>query len=158
MIHVKYKLDKSNIHGVGLFTEENLKKGQVVYTASPLLDINITKEQFETLDDKEKQEMRRWGFWDKVNEMWHADFDVTRFVNHSENPTLTQDAKYKDAYLVATRDVKAGEELTQNYLEFETEEDLKQRGIPSPQGTNRKRMKFVNPLKKSSFGSTDFIA
>ena len=27
------------------------------------------------------------------------------------------------------RDIKKGEELTQNYLEFETEEDLKERGV-----------------------------
>ena len=33
------------------------------------------------------------------------------------------------AYLVATRDIERGEELAQNYLEFETEDDLKKRGI-----------------------------
>ena len=69
--------------------------------------------------------MRWWGFWDAPNNVWHSDFDVTKFVNHSYNPTITQDPKYKDAYLVATRDIKRGEELTQNYLEFETKEDLK---------------------------------
>jgi len=42
---------------------------------------------------------------------------------------LTQDPRHSEAYLVTTRPVKAGEELTQNYLEFETKEDLKRRGI-----------------------------
>ncbi len=129
MIHIKYKLNKSKIHGIGLFTEEDLKKGQLVYTASPLLDVNISREQFDSLDEKEKREIRCWGFWDKPNNVWHSDFDNTKFVNHSFNPTLTQNPKYKDAYLVATRDVKAGEELTQNYLEFESKEDLRRRGI-----------------------------
>lgn len=129
MIHIKYKLDKSKLHGIGLFTKEYLKKGQVVYTASPLLDVNITQEQFDSLDVKEKAEIRYWGFWDEPNNVWHVDFDNSKFINHSYNPTLSQDPKHKDAYLIATRDIKKGEELTQNYLEFETEEDLKRRGI-----------------------------
>jgi SET domain-containing protein len=129
VIHIKYKLRESKLHGIGLFTDEDLEKGQVVYTASPILDTNITKEQFDLLDEKEKREIRWWGFWDAPNNVWHSDFDVTRFVNHSFEPTITQDPKYKDAYLVTTRDIKKGEELTQNYREFETKEDLRRRGI-----------------------------
>lgn len=129
MVHIKYKLDKSKLYGIGLFSEENLKKGQVVYTASPLLDVNITQEQFDSLDEKEKAEIKYWGFWDEPNNAWHVDFDNSKFINHSYNPTLTQDPKHRDAYLIAARDIKAGEELTQNYLEFENEDDLRRRGI-----------------------------
>ena len=129
MILIKYKLNKSKNHGIGLFTDEHLKKGQLVYTASPLLDVNISQEQFDSLNEKEKQEVKYWGFWDEPNRVWHVDFDVSRFINHSFEPTLTQDPNQIQAYLVTTRDVEAGEELTQNYLEFETEEDLKRRGI-----------------------------
>lgn len=129
MIHIKYKLDKSKLHGIGLFAQENLKKGQLIYTASPLLDVNISQKQFDSLNEKEKGEIRYWGFWDEPNKVWHVDFDNSKFINHSFTPTLTQDPRYKDAYLITTRDVKKGEELTQNYLEFESEEDLKRRGI-----------------------------
>jgi len=51
MIYIKYKLDKSKVHGIGLFTDENLKMGQLVYTASPILDVNITQEQFNSLGE-----------------------------------------------------------------------------------------------------------
>lgn len=129
MIYIKYKLNKSKLHEIGLFTAEDLKKGQLVYTASPLLDVNITREQFNSLNEREKKEIRYWGFWDEPNNVWHVDFDNTKFINHSFEPTLTQDPNYKDAHLIATRDIKKGEELTQNYLEFETEEDLKGRGV-----------------------------
>jgi len=130
MIHIAYQLDKSDKHGIGLFANENIRKGQLVYTASSVLDVNISPEQFETLNEREKHEVRYWGFWDEANGVWHVDFDVTRFINHSFQPTLTQDSAHTDAYLITTRDVKKGEELTQNYIEFETEEDLKRRGIP----------------------------
>ena len=129
MIYIKYRLDKSKFHGIGLFTDEDLKKGQLVYTASPLLDVNITREQIDQLDEKEKREIEYWGFWDEPNNLWHVDFDVSKFINHSYEPTLTQDQNHQDAYLITTKNLKAGEELTQNYLEFETEEDLIKRGI-----------------------------
>lgn len=129
MMHIKYKLDKSRFHGIGLFTDEDLRKGQLVYTASPLLDVNITQEKFNSLDEREKKEIKYWGFWDEPNNVWHVDFDNSKFINHSFKPALTQDSKHKDAYLVTTQNIKAGEELTQNYLEFESKQDLKRRGI-----------------------------
>ncbi len=131
MIHIKYKLDKSVNHGIGLFTDENLKSGQLIYTASPLLDVNINQDQFDSLNENEKNEIRWWGFKIENENIWHVDFDVSKFINHAYDATLTQDIKHTDAYLVTTREIKAGEELTQNYLEFETADDLKRRGIAS---------------------------
>ncbi len=129
MIHIKYKLDRSEHHGIGLFADEDLKKGQLIYTASPLLDVNLTQAQFDSLSDREKEEFRWWGFFDAASQRWHVDFDVSKFINHLPEGTVTQDLNHTEVYLVASRDVKKGEELTQNYLEFESEEDLKHRGI-----------------------------
>lgn len=129
MIHIKYKLDKSQYHGIGLFAAEDLQRGQLIYTASPALDVNISQQQFDSLDEREKEEIRWWGFKIAAENVWHVDFDVSKFINHSYQPTVTQDKNHKDAYLVATRNIKVGEELTQNYLEFESEEDLRRRGI-----------------------------
>lgn len=129
MIHVKYKLDRSKHHGIGLFADENIKKGQLIYTASPLLDVNITQEQFDTLSDREKEEFQWWGFFDEPTKRWHVDFDVSKFINHENEGAVTQDKNHAEAYLVANRDIQSGEELTQNYLEFESAEDLKRRGI-----------------------------
>lgn len=130
MIHIKYKLDKSGVHGVGFFAMQDLKKGDLIFTASPGLDVNITQEQFDALDEAEQKEVRYWGFFDQPTKKWHVDFDHIHFINHSYDPNTTQDLSHPEAYLVAARDVKSGEELTQNYLEFETPEDLKRRGIP----------------------------
>ena len=129
MLHIKYKLKESSLHGIGLFADEKIEKGLVVYTASPLLDVNITRAQFASLEENEKKEVGYWGFWNEPNNVWHVDFDVSKFINHSFQPTVTQDSNHQDAYLVATRDIEPGDELTQNYLEFETKEDLQKRGI-----------------------------
>ncbi len=129
MIHIKYKLDRSGLHGIGLFADENLAKSQLVYTASPILDLNITQAQFDSLLEREKEEVRWWGFKMEDKDIWHVDFDVSKFINHSYEGNVTQDKDYEDAYLITTRDIKAGEELTQNYLEFESSDDLEKRGI-----------------------------
>ena len=129
MIHIKYKLAKSIHHGIGLFSDQDIEKGAVIYTASPKLDLNITNEIFESLDQRERDEILYWGFWIEEDKVWHVDFDVSKFINHSLDANITQDSTHHDAHLVACRKIKNGEELTQNYLEFETEEDLKRRGI-----------------------------
>ena len=131
MIHIPYKLKESGLHGIGLFTDVQIPKGSLVYTASPLLDLNITQLQFDSLNESEKKEVLWWGFFDEPSQMWHVDFDVSKFINHSADANVTQDSTHDDAYLVAVRDILAGEELTQNYLEFESVQDLKRRGIDS---------------------------
>jgi len=129
MIHIEYKLDKSAHHGVGLFTSQDIDAGEVVYTANPLLDVNITIGEFEDLEKSEQDEIRWWGFFDQPSQRWHVDFDVSKFINHSFEGNITQSSDHDEAYLIASKDIKAGEELVQNYLEFETEEDLINRGI-----------------------------
>lgn len=131
MIHISYKLRSSELHGIGLFANQVIKKGQLVYTASPLLDLDITQEQFDGLDQKEKDEILWWGFFDRPSQRWHVDFDVSKFINHATGATVTQSEDHDEAYLVAARDIRPGEELTQNYLEFETQADLERRGIAS---------------------------
>ncbi|MEI6850605.1 MAG: SET domain-containing protein-lysine N-methyltransferase [Candidatus Saccharibacteria bacterium] len=129
MIHIKYNLKSSKLHGIGLFSNQDIKKDGIIYTASPLLDLDITEEQFQTLNDSEKSEIIYWGFFDEPSKKWHVDFDVSKFINHSNNPTVTQDDSHDEAYLIAINDIKKGEELTQNYLEFESDDDLRRRGI-----------------------------
>lgn len=131
MIHIAYKLKTSDLHGIGLFADQPIAKGTLVYTASPVLDLNITQAQFDSLSQREKDEVLWWGFFDEPSQKWHVDFDVSKFINHRYGATLSQDESHDEAYLVATRDIADGEELTQNYLEFEGAEDLARRGIPA---------------------------
>ena len=129
MIHIKYKLDKSEHHGLGAFADEDIAKGTVIYTPSPLLDVDLTQEEFDSLDEKEKEEVRYWGFFERGTQKWHVDFGVTRFINHSHGGTVTQDSTYAESHLIAARDIKKGEELTQSYIEIESEEMLRKLGI-----------------------------
>jgi SET domain-containing protein len=119
MLHIRYKLALSDLHGIGVFTMEDIPKNFCLVEASPLLDINLTQEHFDLLTQSEQDEIKHHGHFDKVLNKWHVDFDMTRFANHSDNPNLTQKYNDKGYYIFALRDIKKGEELTINYEDFE---------------------------------------
>jgi len=126
MIHIKYKLDRSATHGIGIFADQDIQKGQLIYTVSPGLDVDITQVQFDSLKEEEKKKIKYWGYWFEPNKVWHVDFDHIHFINHPFTPNSAQDFSLPEAPLTATRNIKTGEELTQNYLDFLSEEDLKE--------------------------------
>jgi uncharacterized protein len=122
MFYVKTDLGKSLIHGIGLFSKRDIKKGERVYKSNPNLDLILSDLQFGRLEDKEKERIAHYGYFNKRTKKWHLAHDDIRFCNHSSGGNLTQ----VENRLIAKRDIKKGEELTQDYSEFEElREELK---------------------------------
>ena len=116
MIHIQYKIKESKIHGIGLFTDQNIKKGDLIYSPSPLLDVDINQKQFEKLNLSEQKEVMYYGYFHKKTKKWHVAFDMIRVLNHSkENSNVTQD---KDMIMTAKEDINSEEELFQDYEEI----------------------------------------
>lgn len=122
MIHIKYKVKPSNLSGVGLFADQDIKKDDLIYTPNQLLDVDLTQEQFDTLDPVEQAEVRYYGYWNKYSNRWHVAFESIRFLNHGELgvANVTQD---EEMVMVAVRDISAGEELLQDYKEIYSADD-----------------------------------
>ena len=132
MLHITYRLDQSPLHGIGVFTEEDIPKDFCIVEASPALDINLTEEEFFKLSQPEQDEIRHHGHFDKISGKWHVDFDMTRFANHSDTPNIEQRYNERGYYIVARRAIEKGEELTINYADFEAMENSLARGLPVP--------------------------
>ncbi|OGJ16321.1 hypothetical protein A3K73_01900 [Candidatus Pacearchaeota archaeon RBG_13_36_9] len=115
MFYIKTKLKNSRLHGLGLFAGQNIKKGQKIYTGNEKLDLFLSEEEFSRLPIDEQNTIKHYGYFDKEKHKWHLAFDDIRFCNHSSDGNIT----LKEKSLVAKRDIKKGEELTQNYSEFE---------------------------------------
>ncbi len=117
MIHIKYIVKESGVHGIGLFTEQMIQKGELIYTPSPLLDLDLTVQDFLTLTDSEKEEVRYYGYFNKKHKKWHVAFDMIRILNHGAGSAanVTQD---DDMILIAKRCILKGEELLQDYAEI----------------------------------------
>ncbi len=115
MFHVKIELKKSKIHGIGLFAGQDISKGQKIYTGNENLDLFLSEEECSKLALDEQNTIKHYGYFDKAKSKWHLSFDDIRFCNHSSDGNIT----LKEKSLVAKRDIAKGEELTQDYREFE---------------------------------------
>jgi len=118
MILFNYKIGQSEINGLGVFTNEKIEKGKVLFKASPSLNTEITKEQFDALSHEEQTEFIHYGYLDKKSNKYKLGFDTAlRFLNFSKDGNVCQDKDHDDTYLTAKRDIEAGEEITFDYLE-----------------------------------------
>ncbi len=117
MIHIAYKVKASQTHGVGLFADQPIKAGDLIYTPSPLLDVDLDEVQFKSLTPEEKKEVQYYGYYNKKTRKWHVAFDAVRILNHGggEDSNVTQD---EDMVMTANRDISEGEELLQDYTEI----------------------------------------
>jgi len=114
MLLVKSYLEKSSIHGFGIFASEFIPKGTKVWEFTPGLDREWTPEQFSELPQKAQEYILHYGWLDPVTNLHRFPFDHDRFINWSENANVggTSDE------IFALRDIERGEELT-----FPFEED-----------------------------------
>lgn len=104
-------------HGLGVFAAENIKKGAVVYQHRPTLDLILNATEFAELDDRDRALILHYGGIDKRLNRYRLPYDNLRFLNHSNSPNLHYEEIFDQ--IVALRDIRAGEELLQDYHDFE---------------------------------------
>ena len=103
MLLVRTEVRSSPIHGRGLFAAERIREGRWVWCFEPRVDQigAVASEHFS----------------------WRTEYgyvtpgDDARYINHSKTPNLWTMAGL--APVVAVRDIEAGEELTENYAEYD---------------------------------------
>jgi len=115
MLLVKTRLDKSSIHGIGLFADQFIPKGTMVWRFEPGFDRLVPKREMEHLPGVAQDYLRTYA--SQEYEMYLIDGDNSRFTNHSDLPNLSTVGGL--APMIAACDIRAGEELTCNYLEFD---------------------------------------
>ncbi len=124
MYRVKVKIAKSNIDGHGVFAEERIPKGQVVWIFKSGHDVSIGNDEFDKLEDREKEQLRRIAYLSPWSNKWvyPPTGDPAEFTNHSSDNNLTavfDSAVSQEPYFVANKEIMVGEELTNNYHEFD---------------------------------------
>ena len=89
-----------NIHNMkGLFLERQVQEGEVIYTLDGPTLLTPTQTSI------------------KISDFIHVEDKYGQFINHNCHPSV----RVYDAEIIALRDLKAGEEITFNYLENEDE-------------------------------------
>lgn len=130
MFKIRYKLGPSKIHGTGVFADENISRGLVAWEPEPP-SREITQREFDRMGQAEKASVLFYGFKSKNTGKYVFSEGDVHFLNHSKNGNVTEEiAPNKgEGVLIAKRDIKSGEEITQDYREFESEKDITKRGI-----------------------------
>lgn len=115
MLTVKTSLRPSATHGIGVFAEQFIPAGTVVWQFQPDFDFRVSEESVAALPEIARQRLlhysAKWGGGYVISA------DDARFLNHSETPNLrTHDEPDCD---IAIRDIQIGEELFEDYREFD---------------------------------------
>ncbi len=124
MLKVKTYLDRSHLHGIGLFAGETIKAHQEIWTFQAMVDLALEPWQWQAME----REVAEHSF-NQVRQLAYKEdgrfiicVDNAQFMNHC--PTGFNVANIKEGNtMVALRDIAEGEELVCNYYEFCDQDD-----------------------------------
>jgi SET domain-containing protein len=124
MLTVKTNLKYSEIHGLGCFAAEDLKKGQIVWRFDPGIDLVFRNEDLKKLPPSFSEFIKVYAYSpvSEKEKTYILCSDHARHMNHSEDPNLAETPEGEN---IALRDIKAGEELTCDYTQFDKEAHFK---------------------------------
>lgn len=128
MFLVKTHVAPSRIDGLGVFASEPIRKGQTVWVFDPAFDRLFTPEQVAAFPEPAQRHILKCGFLDKRKGLYFVGIDYDIFTNHSGEPTLVEGEETPERdrtpVLIAARDIAADEELTQDYYEYDEQDDI----------------------------------
>jgi hypothetical protein len=125
MLLVKTEVRESEIAGVGLFFLEDIKKGQEVWRFDNQIDRSLSDLEVAGLPEIFQQYLETYAYIDLETGLWVLCGDNGRFVNHSKNPNVISVVSDLFTMDIAKRDIKAGEEYTADYSEWDSKFDAK---------------------------------
>lgn len=114
MLCVKTKLRPCGAKGLGLFADEPIAKGTVVWKFDGGLDQVFSEDFYATRNALLKNYLFTYAWLEEKG--WILCADDARFMNHSALPSL---GGGKLPVSIALRDIEVGEELTEDYETFD---------------------------------------
>lgn len=115
MIIVQTYLDKSPIHGFGVFASGFIPKGAKVWEFNPLFDICFTEEEFEKLPPSVREEIEIHLYQPEQSGLLYYESTMGKYMNHSGEPNVD----FSEVGVGwATRDIHPDDELTCDYRHF----------------------------------------
>ena len=123
MLRVKTYLATSSIPGagLGLFAAEDIPAGTVIWRFDEGWD--LLRREADWPDDVPKAFLKTYAYLAHGTKkpLYVICIDNARFINHSARPTGTGGPS---PITIAARDIRAGEEITEDYRTFDAEANL----------------------------------
>ena len=114
MLMVETELRTSNIHGIGVFLLEPVRKGDIIWRFDPRIDRGYAEDEIASLPEHVQRFLRTYSTLHDATGLWVLCGDNGRHFNHSDTPNTRSDgiAFGRD---IAAEDLPAGTELTSDY-------------------------------------------
>ncbi|MFO7607071.1 MAG: SET domain-containing protein-lysine N-methyltransferase [Desulfurivibrionaceae bacterium] len=124
MLKIKTYLDRSAVHGIGLFAGDDIGRGTTIWEYHPGVDLSFSRERWlellNTLAPAARDTIRRQSY--KERELFHLCLDHAQFMNHSrERGNVGNDRRHNTMF--ALLPIGKGEELLCDYFEFSDPDD-----------------------------------
>lgn len=117
MYRVKTYVDKSSIHGLGVFAGEDISKDTIVWEDVPGFDKVYTKAEYDAFPQQARDYLDIYAYWDQ--EGIHLCGDHGIYCNHADEPNVGNWPPSGGKFEMALRDIKKGEEITSDYRTFD---------------------------------------
>ena len=120
MLLVSASLKPSTIHGLGCFTDEPIAKGQLVWIFDDRIDLRIPVNKLVELPKPIQDYLEMYGYAEMLDgyKVITLCGDHSKHMNHALEPNIISNPA-DSGQDIAARDIKAGEELTCDYLSFD---------------------------------------
>ncbi len=122
MLLVKTKIGPSPIHGIGLFAAEFIPKGTRTWTFNPHLDKFYSAAEVERMPEPARTTFKNYCYNSSRSGNFVLCFDDARYMNHSDDANClgnSDDVVEGEWGDVAVRDIQIGEEMTNDYKDFD---------------------------------------
>lgn len=113
MLLVKTYLDKSPIHGVGVFAGEFIRKDAKIWRFVEGFDRFYSPKEFARLPKPARDFIKQHGYRVDSEILFTVDHD--RHMNHSDEPNTY----LHNGYAIARCNIRKGVEITNDYREFD---------------------------------------
>ena len=112
MLYVKTKLQQSSISDIGLFADQHISKGAIIWAFTPDIDLIINKEVILQLTKQQQIDFFKYAY--RFNKDYIYCSDNSKFMNHSN----AANTHHSPTICIASQDIKPNEEITCNYSDF----------------------------------------
>lgn len=116
LIHTKIK--PSGTHGIGLFSDQFIKKGTITWEYISWFEISYSEEDMTKMSDSARRQVMWYAYFEQKIGRYILCADDQRFINHSNAPEKINIESMPDQD-VAARDILPGEELLCDYSLYE---------------------------------------
>ena len=113
MLLIKTYLDRSPIHGLGVFAGEFIRKGTKVWRFVKGFDLAYSPKEYARLPKPARDFIKFYGY--RVDGEILLTVDHDHHINHAENANT----HWSNGHIVASRDIPKGTEITNCYRLFD---------------------------------------